>query len=129
MNKILIADDDYTIRLLYQEELTYDGYEVITADNFQTLLELIDKENPDLVVLDVVLGHHNGLDLLQDIRNTYYNLPIILCTAYPVFKNDLRSIAADYYVVKNSDLGELKSRIKMAISSNIPFIEKTLHVT
>jgi two-component SAPR family response regulator len=61
------------------------------------------------------LGAYNGLDLLQDIRNTYNQLPVILCTGYPGFRNDLKSIAADHYVVKSSDLSELKSKIDMII--------------
>ena len=124
MNRILIVDDDYGIRLLYQEELTYDGYDVITTDDCRNLLELIGNKNPDVVVLEVVIGRYNGLDLLQDIRNTFYDMPVILCTAYPDFKYDLRAIAADYYVVKSSDLSELKNKIRMAIEAGIQFCEQ-----
>ncbi len=124
MNNILIVDDDRTIRFLYQEELTYEGYSVITTDDCRNLLELIDNENPDLVVLEAVIGKYNGLDLLQKIRNTYYDLPVILCTAYPDYKNDLRSIAADYYVLKSPDLSELKQKIRMAIEAGIKFREE-----
>ncbi len=52
-------------------------------------------------------------------RNTYYRLPVVLCTAYPAFKDDLKSIAADYYVLKSSDLKELKSKIKMALEGEM----------
>ena len=45
--------------------------------------------------MDIRLGAHNGLDLLQGIRNTFYGLPIVLCSAYPAFKQDMKSIAAD----------------------------------
>jgi DNA-binding response OmpR family regulator len=71
------------------------------------------------------LGEYDGLDLLQDIRKTYYDLPVILCSAYPVYKYDLKSIAADYYVVKNSTLEELKLKIKMALEGGNPFIAGT----
>ena len=125
MNRILIVDDDYGIRLLYQEELAYDGYDVITTDDCRNLLELIGNKNPDIVVLEVVIGQYNGLDLLQDIRNTFYNMPVILCTAYPAFKYDLRAIAADYYVLKSLDLSELKQKIRMAIEAGIKFCDKT----
>jgi two-component system response regulator (stage 0 sporulation protein F) len=121
MNNILIVDDDRTIRFLYKEELTYEGYNVITTHDCRNLLELIDNEKPDLVVLEALIDQYNGLDLLQKIRNTYYDLPVILCTAYSGYKNDPRSIAADYYVLKSSDLSELKQKIKMAIEAAIPF--------
>ena len=60
------------------------------------------------------------LDLLLDIRDRYYNLPVILCTAYDTFKEDPRSIAADYYVIKSFDLTELKTKIKRAIDTCLP---------
>jgi DNA-binding response OmpR family regulator len=124
MINILIVDDDSTIRFLYREELNYEGYSVITTDDCRHLLELIDDKNPDLVVMEVEIGKYNGLDLLQKIRNTYYDLPVILCTAYSNYKNDMRSIAANYYVLKSSDLSELKQKIRMAIEAGIQFREE-----
>ena len=104
MQKILIVDDEEHIRFLYSEELTEAGYEVITADSGYKLLERIDEEKPNLVVLDIKMVDYNGLDLLQDIRNKFYNLPVVLCTAYDTFKEDMKSIAADFYVIKSFDL-------------------------
>ena len=117
MNKILIVDDDEPIQILYADELTEEGYDVITTDDGVGLLGLIEEAQPNLVVLDIRLGETNGLDLLQDIRNTYYELPVILCSAYTAFKYDLKSIAADYFVVKSSDFSELKVKIKMALEA------------
>jgi DNA-binding response OmpR family regulator len=125
MNKILAIDDDESIQILYTDELTEEGYEVIASGDGSILTRLIDETKPDLVVLDVRLGEYDGLDLLQDIRNTHYDLPVILCSAYPVYKYDLKSIAADYYVVKNSTLEELKLKIKMALEGGNPFIAGT----
>lgn len=110
--KILVVDDEAHIRLLYTEELTEEGYEVITAEGGLNLLEKIEKEKPDLVVLDIKMADYNGLDLLQDIRNKFYDLPVMLCSAYDTFKDDMKSIAADYYVIKSFDLSELKSKIE-----------------
>jgi DNA-binding response OmpR family regulator len=114
-HKILIVDDEEVILMLYKEELEEEGYDVITANDGYKLLEKIDREQPDLVLLDIKMAEYNGLDLLQDIRKTFYNIPVILCSAYSSFKGDLKSIAADYYVVKSSDLTELKQKIKMAL--------------
>jgi len=115
MNRILVVDDDEAIQMLYADELAEEGYEVITNNGDSRLMTLIKQKKPDLIVMDIRLSKQNGLDLLQDIRNTYYNLPVILCTAYAAFKYDLKSVAADYYVVKSSNLSELKLKIKMAI--------------
>jgi DNA-binding response OmpR family regulator len=109
------VDDEAAIRMLYKEELTEEGYEVVTCGEALRLMEFIARERPDLVVMDVKLGIHNSLDLLQEIRNRYYQLPIILCTGYPLFQSDLMSIAADYYVLKSSNLCELKAKIHKAL--------------
>ncbi len=126
MNRILIVDDEKSIQLLFADELTEEGYEVITTGDGSGLMGLIEKKRPDLVVLDIKLGTNDGLDLLQDIRNTYYDLPVVMCTAYPDFKYDLKSIAADYYVVKSSDLRELKEKVKMAFESGEQFHSRTM---
>jgi len=120
MSKILVVDDEEHIRLLYSEELKEAGYEVITADSGLKLLERIEAEKPDLVVLDIKMVDYNGLDLLQDIRNRFYDLPVVLSTAYDTFKEDTKSIAADFYVVKSFDLTELKKRIAVALETRLP---------
>jgi DNA-binding NtrC family response regulator len=117
MPKILVVDDEELIRLLYQEELTDEGYQVVSVASGQGLLQTIDDERPDLIVLDIKLADADGLDLLQEIRNRYYNLPVILCSAYEVFKRDVKAIAADAYVVKSSDLIPLKKAIRRALES------------
>jgi DNA-binding NtrC family response regulator len=117
MAKILIVDDEEHIRFLYSEELTEAGYEVITADSGYRLMERIEEEKPDLIVLDIKMVDYNGLDLLQDIRNKFYDMPVVLCTAYDTFKEDMKSIAADFYVIKSFDLTELKNKIAMALEA------------
>jgi DNA-binding response OmpR family regulator len=121
MSKILIVDDEDVIRMLYGEELEDEGYEVITTDSGRGLVGLVEREKPDLIILDIKMAEHDGLDLLQDIRREYYNIPVILCSAYSSYKGDLKAIAADYYVVKSADLSELKQKIKMALEGHVPF--------
>ena len=126
MNRVLVVDDEKAIRMLYADELTEEGYDVIATGDGSGLMALIEQKRPDLVLLDIKLGKDDGLDLLQDIRNTYYDLPVVMCTAYPDFKYDLKSIAADYYVVKSSDLRGLKAKIKMAFEGGAHLPPKTI---
>jgi DNA-binding response OmpR family regulator len=119
MNNILILDDDFAIRLLYKVELADEGYHVIDTDDCVNILHIIDQHMPDLIILDIMLGQFNGLDILQEIRNKYYDMPIILCSAYATFKYDMKSIAADYYVTKSADLKRLKTVIKMALETKV----------
>jgi DNA-binding response OmpR family regulator len=129
MPRILIVDDDDSIRMLYAEELGEEGYEVLTCGDGALLLDLIQQSNPDLIVMDVRLGKDNGLELLKKIRKTTYSLPVILCTAYRVYRYDPISIAADYYIVKSSDLSELKLKIKLALADNRPVFKNILNTS
>jgi DNA-binding response OmpR family regulator len=114
--KILVVDDEKHIRMLYQEELEGEGYEVVTSDGEEAILPLMERVAPEVVVLDIKLGsNRSGLDLLQEIRGKDQAIPVILSTAYDSFQHDLKSIAADYYVVKSVDLGELKAKVALAM--------------
>jgi len=115
--KVLVVDDEKHIRMLYQEELESEGYVVSTSDGEEPILATLEREKPAVVVLDIKLGpNRSGLDLLQEIRGKDQVVPVILSTAYDSFQHDLKSIAADYYVVKSVDLTELKTKVAMALS-------------
>jgi len=109
--KILIVDDEKSMRDLYSEELGGEGYDVITAGEGREVSELISSEKPSALVLDIRMEDCDGLDLLQEVRNAHPDLPIILNTAYDSYREDVKSTAADYYVVKSFDLSELKLRL------------------
>jgi len=118
--RILIVDDEEHIRSLYALELEDEGYEVLALESGKGLAEHIERFRPDVVVLDIKMVDVSGLDVLQEIRNRFYDLPVILCSAYGSYKGDIKSIAADYYVVKSSDLTELKTKIRNALETRIP---------
>jgi DNA-binding NtrC family response regulator len=96
MTKILFVDDEESIRTLCAEELEDEGYEVITTGKCGDVLELIAAGRPSAVVLDIRMEDCNGLDLLQEVRNAYQDLPIILNTAYDSYREDVKSVAADH---------------------------------
>jgi DNA-binding NtrC family response regulator len=116
--KILVVDDERHIRMLYQEELQAEGYTVAVSDGREPIMDVIPRENPDLVILDIKLEGNplTGLELLQTIRAHDTVLPVILSTAYDSFQHDLKSIAADAYNVKSVDLTILKDTIKNVLA-------------
>ncbi len=118
MARILLVDDEEHIRRLYTEELSEEGHKIFTVASGHNLLKRIDSLQPEAVVLDIRLVDYDGLELLQDIRNQHYDLPVILCTAYDTYKEDPKAIAADYYVVKSFDLSELKMAIQRALEAH-----------
>ena len=113
---VLVVDDEDHILKLYQKELTEEGYQVKTAINGEQALRMAETESPDLVVLDVKLRDQNGLEILGGLRKLSGDTPIILNSAYSVYKNDFQSWLADAYLVKSSNLDQLKKKIKELIN-------------
>jgi DNA-binding response OmpR family regulator len=116
MTKLLVVDDESSIRLLYSEELADEGYEVVTAASAAEAGEKLLNDNFDLMVLDIKLKNESGLDLLQKIVKERHNLPVILCTAFSYYKDDFSAWLADSYVVKSGDLQELKDEIRKVLN-------------
>ena len=116
--KILVVDDEKNIVDVVAFNLHKEGYEVVVARDGESCLAAFAKEKPDLVLLDIKLENNpvTGLDLLQTIRATDTELPVILSTAYDSFQHDLKSIAADAYNVKSVDLTGLKDTIKTVLA-------------
>lgn len=78
--RVLVVDDDLPTRLTLVKLLSKSGYEVIQADNGASALELVTRERPDLILLDVVMPELNGFDVCQTVRKRNKRLPIIMLT-------------------------------------------------
>jgi two-component system, response regulator, stage 0 sporulation protein F len=117
MARILLIDDEQHIRDRFDMEMTGDGYAVQTIGSCWNFIPRIELFRPELVVLDIKLAGCDGLDILEEIRNYYPDLPVILWSAYDTYKYEIRSIGADYYVLKSYDLTELKTRVRMSLET------------
>lgn len=126
MTKILIVDDYERTQILFAEEFTDEGYDVFTSEDASGVMEMIDQMNPDLIVMEIFMQAYDGLDILQDIRKSHYDLPVILWTTYPYLTGDLRVIAADYCVLKSADMEELKKKVEMALEGSKPLFSKAM---
>lgn len=115
MKKILVFDDEEAIRLLYELELSEDGYEVISSGDASSWLELIREHRPHVVVMDKKMGNQDGLDILHQIRRYFPVLPLVLCTAHA--SEDLKENPrlVDFHATKTSDLKDLKQKVKAAL--------------
>lgn len=116
MTRLLVVDDEQDIRYLFQCELEEEGYQVDAAGSAAEAERLLREGRYDLVVLDIQIGGDNGLVMLQDIIGKQKDLPVILCTAFSCYKEDFSSWLADGYVVKSSDLSELKNEIQRVLT-------------
>ena len=116
MKKILLVDDEEGIQMLYREELEDEGYEVISAYTGEEGLQKFKDESPDLVILDIQMPGMNGIETLRQMKMHNPDLPVILSTAYNEYKQDLSTWASDEYVVKSSDITELKEAVRKHLS-------------
>lgn len=113
MATILLVEDDRNQRLLYEQELGEEGYTVRSASSGpEALARLEGGERPDLVVLDISMPGMDGIEALGKILGRDNTIPVILNTAYATYKDNFMTWAADAYVIKSSDLSELKAKIK-----------------
>jgi DNA-binding NtrC family response regulator len=116
MSRILVIDDETNICILYSEELTEEGHQVVTASNTAEAVEKLQQMEFDLVVLDIKLKNESGIDLLQQIVKERHEMPVILCSAFSCYKDDFSAWLADGYVVKSGDLSELKQEIARVLA-------------
>ncbi len=112
MYKILLVEDEPYLLELYREELQDDGYEVLTTMDGEEAILKTKKELPDLVILDIKIKKLHGLEVLKKIKEFNKDLPVILNSAYETFKSDFSSWIADAYLIKSSNLSELKEKVR-----------------
>ncbi len=112
MTKILIVDDEVNVRKLYSEELQSEGYDTVSSATVQEAIESVEREDPDLVILDIKLGEESGIDALMKIAKQRKRLPVILNSAYSIYRDNFQTWAADAYIVKSVDLTPLKEKIR-----------------
>ncbi|MBW1917402.1 MAG: response regulator [Deltaproteobacteria bacterium] len=112
MKKILVADDEMSIRLLYSEELKDEGYEVYTAADGREAMDIVEKVPLDLVILDIKMPEMSGIEVLRQIKEKNPRMPVLLSSAYSEYKQDFGTWASEEYLVKSSDLEDLKAAVK-----------------
>jgi len=117
MAAILVVEDDKHQRLLLQEELEFDGHMVLAAANAREALDAVARAMPDLVVLDIGMPGMDGLELLGKLMDANNKLPVVIYTAYASYQDNFMSWAADAYVVKQSDLSDLKRSIRNVLGT------------
>ena len=112
MKTLLIVDDESVIRSLYKEEFEENGYKVLLADGAKKALALLKDNKIDCIILDIKMPEIDGLKLLNTIRQENRSIRIVINSAYSHYRQDFSAWGADEYIVKSSDLTELKDTIE-----------------
>ena len=113
---ILIIDDDDELRELLSEYLQGYGYSIATLSSGDKVLETIQAESPCLIILDVMMPHKNGLEVLSELRGQY-SVPVIMLTAKGEDTDRIvgLELGADDYLAKPFNPRELLARIKAVL--------------
>jgi DNA-binding response OmpR family regulator len=114
MFHILIVDDDKNTRRLYQAVLENEGYQVSLAENGNAALDVMDKEQIDLVVVDIMMPGMDGYEFTKTLRETSNSLPVLMVSAkqLPEDKKKGFLVGTDDYMTKPVDEEEMLLRIK-----------------
>jgi len=114
--RILVADDEASIRRILETRLKMVGYEVITAADGEEALEAFQKHNPDLIILDVMMPKMDGYGVTREVRRNS-DVPIIILTALGDVSERITGLelGADDYVVKPFSPKELEARVRAVL--------------
>ena len=131
MFSILVCEDDFAIKTMISTKLKQENYSVYTVQNGQEALNLMEKQQIDLVISDIMMPEMDGYEFVQTLRETKHTLPILMITA----KSQLESLEAafklgvDDYMVKPLRLEELVLRVKALLRRSQLEAEKVLIFT
>jgi len=112
--KVLVVDDDRSLRDAVRRALSLAGYEVDVAEGGQHALTQVATGDPDAVVLDVGMPDIDGLEVCRRLRETGNRVPVLMLTARDAISDRIDGLdaGADDYLVKPFDVGELKARLR-----------------
>lgn len=131
MFSILVCEDDFAIKTMISTKLKQENYSVYTAQNGQEALNLMEKQQIDLIISDIMMPEMDGYEFVQTLRETKHTLPILMITA----KSQLESLeeafklGVDDYMVKPLRLEELVLRVKALLRRSQLEAEKVLTFT
>src|SRR5712691_13394483 len=111
---ILVVDDDRFANALVQFVLSKEGYEVETMDNARGAMQMIQKREPDLLILDVSMPYIDGFEFSAKLRAEGYETPLIFMTAKDTIEDKIHGfkIGADAYICKPFNHQELVARVQ-----------------
>ncbi|MCA0986482.1 response regulator [Guptibacillus algicola] len=120
MNKILIVDDQYGIRILLSELFKKEGFKALQAPNGITAIELVKQESPDLVLLDLKMPGMDGLEVFKALKKINENIRVIFMTAYGELQlvEEFMNLGAITHFAKPFDIEEVCRTVKRVLHEN-----------
>ncbi len=119
-NKVLIVDDEATLRNVLSQELESEGYDVLCACDGDEALELLKKKTFDIILLDIKMPRVSGFEVLKFIKSKMPQVKVIMLTAFADLKNAIESkkLGAEDFISKPYDLIDLLSTMERVLSNS-----------
>jgi DNA-binding response OmpR family regulator len=117
-DKILVVDDEQTIRELLVELLSIEGYEVVSASNGREALQLAAVKTPHLVILDANMPEMDGIETTWELRSQHETcwIPIIMVTAFGDTRTEALHAGVDDFVTKPFNVADLLARVRALLN-------------
>jgi two-component system, response regulator, stage 0 sporulation protein F len=120
--KVLIVDDQNGIRILLMEVFSSEGYTTFQASNGKLALEIVKKESPDLVLLDMKIPGMDGLEILKHVKAINRDIKVIMMTAYGELDmiKEATDLGALMHFTKPFDIDEMRMAVNMQLRGGGP---------
>lgn len=120
--KILIIDDEKSLRVLLGKILSKHSTEILELDNGQNAMKVVDSQSPDLVITDLVMPEKDGLEVIWETKEKHPTLPIFAMSAYHEYIDFASDMGADEIFIKPIDTDRL---IKCIQKLSAPLLQTT----
>lgn len=117
-NRLLVVDDEESLRTVLSSELVSEGFKVQNAGDGDEAIAILDKEEFDLVLLDIKMPRVNGFDVLKHVKEKHPGTKVVMLTGFADLKNAIESkkLGAEDFVSKPYDLVDLLTTIERVLS-------------
>ena len=127
--KLLLIDDDPNLILLVRDYLEFRGYEVLTAENGRSALEILEKETPDMMICDVMMPEMDGYTFVEQVRKNPSTdwIPVLFLSAKGQSQDRVKglNIGADVYMVKPFEPEELVAQVESSLKQATRLLTKS----
>lgn len=120
---ILIVDDDITLLNQLEKVFKYEGYNVISVDKPQEVIKIIQKENIDIILLDIMMPKIDGFEVFNEIQKEKLDIPIIFLTGKTFIEDKITALnsGADDYITKPFKIEEVLARVNRALERSYQY--------